>query len=261
MKIVVCVKQVLDTAARIAVADGRVDPQGGARVLNPYDEFAVEEAVLLREKFPDTEIDLVTLGPESFKEALRSGLAMGADRATHLLDPAFDALDALGVAKVLAKAVGGMQYDLILCGRQAVDDDMAQVGPALAVRLGIPFVAVVTKLEIGEDQKQAVVHRQIEGGTEILEAPLPLLLTCQKGLNEPRLPKLKGIMAAKKKEIKIMDAAALGIDPQSLAGDARVRQIDLTLPPQRKGARMLEGEPREVAAQLAHILREEEKLI
>ena len=137
---------------------------------------------------------------------------MGADQAVHLLDAAFEGLDCLGVATALSKAIGTLEYDLILCGRQAVDDDMAQVGPAIAVLLGIPFVTVVTDLKISEDRQKAEVTRQIEGGSEIIEAPLPLLITCQKGLNEPRLPSLKGIMAAKKKEITILDAAAIGFD-------------------------------------------------
>lgn len=262
MKIIVCVKQVIDTAARISIKEGKIDAAGSPRVMNPYDEFAVEEALRIRERKPGAEITLISLGPESFREVLKTGLAMGADKAVHLFDPAFENLDNLGVAQALAKAIETLTYDLILCGRQAVDDDMAQVGPALAVLLKIPFVSVVTKLEFSDDYTQSRITRQIEGGAEVLESPLPLLLTCQKGLNEPRLPSLKGIMAARKKEIQVLDAAAIGFDPATL-GQARnrIRQIDLVLPPQRKKGRVLEGALAETLPRLVRMLREEEKVV
>lgn len=253
-------KQVLDTAARIRIKDGLVDAEGIPRIMNPYDEFAVEEALQVRDKFPGSEITLVSLGPELARDALRTGLAMGADKAVHLLDPAFNSLDNLGVAQVLVKAVQSMSFDLVLCGRQAVDDDMAGVGPAMAMLLNIPFVSVVTKLVLSDGK--AEVTRQIEGGSEVMEAPLPLLVTCQKGLNVPRLPSLKGIMAAKKKEVAVLDAKAVGFDPQNPgAVFNRVEQTELSLPPARKKGRILTGTPEETASQLARILREEEKVV
>ena len=263
MNIIVCVKQVIDTGAVLTLKDGQVDTEGLPRVLNPYDEFAVEEAVCIREQAPEeTTVTLITLGPDPFKDTLRKGLAMGADKAVHLLDSAFEGLDCLGVATALSKAIGSLEYDLILCGRQAVDDDMAQVGPAIAVLLGIPFVTVVTDLKFSEDQQKAEVTRQIEGGSEIIEAPLPLLLTCQKGLNEPRLPSLKGIMAAKKKEITVLDAAAIGFDANATGASAnRVREIDLALPQARKKGIILEGSPEETCSQLVRALRDEAKVI
>lgn len=263
MNIIVCVKQVIDTGAALTLKDGQVDTEGLPRVLNPYDEFAVEEAVRIRESLPDdTTVTLISLGPDKFKDTLRKGLAMGADNAVHLLDAAFDGLDCLGVATALSKAIGTLEYDLILCGRQAVDDDMAQVGPAIAVLLGIPFVTVVTDLKLSEDRQKAEVIRQIEGGSEIIEAPLPLLITCQKGLNEPRLPSLKGIMGAKKKEITILDAAAIGFDAKVMgAGANRVRETALKLPPHRKKGIILEGTPEAACAQLVQALRDEAKVI
>ena len=262
MKIVVCIKQVIDTAATINVKDGKVDAEGSPRVLNPYDEYAVEEALRIREKFPESTVTVVSLGPEKFRDTLRSGLAMGADRAVHLLDPAFENIDPTGVAQALAKALRLIKYDLILCGRQAVDDDMGQVGPSMAVFLNIPFVCVVTKLELDDNQERALVTRQIEGGSEIIEAKLPLLLTCQKGLNEPRLPSLKGIMAAKKKEIETLDAAAIGFDQASMgAAVNRIKEIDLSLPPKREKGVMLEGSPQESVSALVKILREDIKVV
>ena len=263
MNIIVCVKQVIDTGAALALKDGQVDTEGLPRVLNPYDEFAVEEAVRIREQAPEeTTVTLISLGPDNFKDTLRKGLAMGADKAVHLLDSAFEGLDGLGVATALSKALGTLEYDLILCGRQAVDDDMAQVGPALAVLLGIPFVTVVTNLNISDDRQKAEVTRQIEGGSEIIEAPLPLLITCQKGLNEPRLPSLKGIMAAKKKEMTLLDAAAIGFDPNSMGAAAnRIRETALALPAARKKGIMLEGAPEETCSQLVQALRDDVKVI
>ena len=263
MKIIVCVKQVIDTGAVLTLKDGQVDTEGLPRVLNPYDEYAVEEAVRIREQAPEeTTVTLISLGPDNFKDTLRKGLAMGADQAVHLLDSAFDSLDGLGVATALSKAIGTLEYDLILCGRQAVDDDMAQVGPAIAVLLDIPFVTVVTDLKIAEDRQTAEVTRQIEGGSEIIEAPLPLLITCQKGLNEPRLPSLKGIMAAKKKGITLLDAAAIGFDAQAMGAAAnRVRETALALPPLRKKGILLEGTPQEACSQLVQALRDEARVI
>ena len=263
MKIIVCVKQVIDTGAALTLKDGQVVTEGLPRVLNPYDEFAVEEAVRLKEQAPeDTTVTLVSLGPDNFKDTLRKGLAMGADQAVHLLDTAFYNLDGLGVATALSKAIGTPEYDLILCGRQAVDDDRAQVGPAIAVLLDIPFVTVVTNLKIEEDRKTATVTRQIEGGSEIIDASLPLLITCQKGLNEPRLPSLKGIMAAKKKEISVLDAAAIGFDANTMgAANNRVRETVLSLPPVRKKGIILEGTPEESCSRLVQALRDDAKVI
>ena len=260
MKIIVCVKQVVDTAAKINVKDGNIDAIGSPRVMNPYDEFAVEEALRIKQRKPDSEIILISLGPESFAEVLKNGLAMGADHGIHLNDPAFDDLDNLSVAQALANAIETLSFDLILCGRQAVDDDMAQVGPALAVLLNIPFVSVITELKFSEDFTEAQITRQIEGGSESFESPLPLLVTCQKGLNEPRLPSLKGIIAAKKKKIQRLDAKSIGFDGHSF-GPPHVRQVDLSLPPQRKKGRILEGSLGESLPELVRLLREDEKVV
>jgi electron transfer flavoprotein beta subunit len=260
MRIIVCVKQVIDTAAKINIQDGKIDATGSPRVMNPYDEFAVEEALRIKANKPDTEITLISLGPDSFKDVLKTGLAMGADKAIHLSDAAFENLDNLGVAEALAQAIATLSFDLILCGRQAVDDDMAQIGPALAVLLDIPFATVVTQLTFSEDYKQAQITRQIEGGSEALESSLPLLVTCQKGLNEPRLPSLKGIIAAKKKVIEALDATSIGFDP-AISGAPRVRQVDLSLPPERNKGRILEGPLQESLPEMVRMLREQEKVI
>ena len=262
MRIIVCVKQVIDTAARIEIKDGKVDGTGLAKVLNPYDEFAVEEALRIRERKPDTEVILVSLGPDGFQDALRAGLAMGADRAAHLLDPIFEGVDSLTGARLLSRAAMSLGFDLIFCGRQAVDDDMAQIGPALAVYLQIPCVTVVTKLEFSDDWSMAVATRQIEGGSEIIEAPLPALFSCQKGLNQPRLPSLKGIMAAKKKQIEIIDATKIGFVPTEINNrTSTVIQTGLKLPNVRDKGEIIDGPVDETITKLVKTLREKEKVV
>ena len=262
MRILVCVKQVIDTAARIDLKDQKVDGAGLARVLNPYDEFAVEEALRIRERKPDTEIILDSLGPECFRDTLRVGLAMGADRAVHLLDPLFDEVNSLTRAYLLSKAAIFLGFDLIFCGRQAVDDDMAQIGPALAVYLQIPCITVVTRLEFADDWSVAVATRQIERGSEIIESPLPVLLTCQKGLNEPRLPSLKGIMASKKKEIEIINANKLNFVPnERSASKGTFIETGLSLPDRRGKGKIINGPTNDAVLQLVKILREQEKVV
>ena len=216
MKIIVCIKQVLDTGAKIEMQGEKVVAAGSPFIMNPYDEFALEEAIRIKSALPDSEITVFSLGPESAKETLKRALAMGADHAIHIFDPLFDGLDNSLIAKILAKAILKNSFDLVLCGRQAVDNDMAQVGPALAVLLEIPFVTIVTKIQFSENFETADITRQIEGGSEIQKSrPLPFLLTCQKGLNEPRFPSLKGIMAAKKKEIQQISASDLQLDAKT----------------------------------------------
>jgi electron transfer flavoprotein beta subunit len=261
MKIVVCIKQVLDTAAQIQIQDGKIVSPGSPLVMNPYDEFAVEEAVRIKKALPDSEITVFSLGPDSVKETLKRALAMGADQAIHISDPLFAGLDHSIIAKILAKAIQKHSFDLVLCGRQAVDDDMAQTGPALAVLLDIPFVTVVTKIEFSEDFQTADITRQVEGGSETRKnMPLPFLVTCQKGLNEPRLPSLKGIMAAKKKQIQVLTASDLELDAQFLdSKNNLLHEVNLSLPPARKKGIILQGQ--DTAKQLATIIREEEKII
>ena len=157
MKIIVCVKQVLDTAAKTQIENGQIVSRGSSRIINPYDEFAIEEAVRIKEKKPDTEITLLSLGPAGFKDSIKRALAMGADKAVHLLAPKFEGLDSYAVARILMRYIEKIPYDLILCGKQSVDVDMAQTGPTLATFLGIPFVTVVTGMEFSDDFQNAKI--------------------------------------------------------------------------------------------------------
>ena len=254
MRIIVCVKQVLDTAAQIEIDNGSVVSPGSARIINPYDEFAIEEAVRIKEKKPGTKITILSLGPEGFRDSIKKALAMGADNAVLLTDAKFDGIESYALAKVLASSIDKIPYDLILCGRQAVDSDMAQTGPAIATFLGIPFVTVVTGIEFSDDFQSAKITRQVEGGSEIHDLPLPLLLTCQKGLNEPRLPSLKGIMAAKKKEVLTLSTNELDVDMVNINNN-RVVQEKLRLPPEHKKGIILEGTYEEASDELVRLLR------
>lgn len=261
MNIVVCVKHVPDTEAAVKpLPDGSgVATDGLNYVLNPYDEFAVEEAIRIKEAGGDSTVTIVTVGPENATKSLRTAIAMGADEAVHLKDPAFLETDAQGIAVLLAAAIKTLPFDLILCGKQAVDDDSAQVGPALAELLGIPNVSVITKLTLDSDAKSVTVHREIEGATEVLESSLPVVLTTQKGLNEPRYPALPMIMKAKRKEIKTLDASALGLPPEDFA--PRTQRASVSSPPERKAGRILEGEVAEVVGEVIRLLKDEAKIL
>ncbi len=262
---IVCLKQVPDTEAQIRVKPDGSDVllQDVKFIINPYDEFGVEEALKQKEKFGQGSVTIVCLGPERSVEAIRTALAMGADKAVHLDDPALDGGDAFTTARALAEQIKGMEYDIIFCGKQAIDDDAAQVGVALAEYLNIPHANLVVKVEVAADKKKVKVNRQIVGGEEVLELPLPAVITCQKGLNEPRYASLPGIMKAKKKEIKAVKAADLKLDPSSCgAAGARTKLVKCYAPPQRKAAQIISGEtPEQKAAALVKLLREEAKAI
>ncbi|MEJ2371649.1 MAG: electron transfer flavoprotein subunit beta/FixA family protein, partial [Gemmatimonadales bacterium] len=203
MKSIVCIKRVPDSEARIRVAgDGvGIDPAGVKYVMNPYDEIALEEAIRLKEESGDGLVTVLSVGPEESKEILRTALAMGADEAVLLASP--ESADGLVVASALAQEIGGRAYDLILFGKQAIDDDNMQVPAMVAELLGLPCASVVVELHI--EGRHAVAHREIEGGHEIVEFDLPAVVGAQKGLNEPRYPSLKGIMAAKKKPLEVKE--------------------------------------------------------
>ncbi|HTW90156.1 MAG TPA: electron transfer flavoprotein subunit beta/FixA family protein [bacterium] len=261
MNIVVCVKQVPSTETKIRVntSTGFVDTTEIEWVVNPYDEYAMETALRLKEKAGAGTITVVALGPERVKTALRTTLAMGADAAVQLTDPAFDGIDALAVGRLLAAAVKRQPFDIVFCGKQAVDDDFAAVPPAIAHFLGIPHVSVVAEVTADTTARTIVARREIEGATEVVQAPIPCLVTIQKGAYEPRYPTLKGMMAAKKKEIPVLGATVLGIDSAALT--RRVIYVDDRLPPGRKPGRVLEGAAEEVVPELVRLLREEAKVI
>jgi electron transfer flavoprotein beta subunit len=260
MKIVVCVKQVPDTETRVRIA-----PSGNAIseadvanwIVSPYDEFAIEEALRIKEA-KGGEVVLVTAGPDRAQASLRTGLAMGADSAVHVKDAALDAACPLGTARALAAALRTLApFDLVLCGQQGVGGDNSQVPGMLAELLDLPQVTVAVKIELGDGK--ATIEREIEGGRETWQTPLPAVVSAQKGLNEPRYASLKGIMAAKKKPIQVLDLTGLGLDTASVAPKVRVTAMDL--PPARPAVRMIEGDPETQAKELIRLLHEEAKVI
>ena len=264
MKLIACVKEVPDTATQIKIDPGSTEivKNGVEFVVNPYDEFGVEECLRIKEKFGDGEVIVACLGPERSTEAIRKCLAMGADRAIHLCGPGFEGSDGYAVALALAKAIEKEGYDIILCGKQAVDDDSGQVGAGIAEFLGIPQVSLVVKLEISQDKRTAIAHRQVEGATEVVECLLPAVFTSQKGLNEARYPSLKGIMGAKKKPINVLKATDLGMDDTSFGQAGSMAHIQsLSLPPARQAGKVLEGEPEQVVAEVVKALKEQDKVL
>lgn len=259
MKIAVCVKQVPDTETRVQIA-----PEGNAIVesdinwiVSPYDEFALEEALKIKEA-QGGEVVVVTVGPDRALSALRTGLAMGADSAVHVKDAALDGADTLATARALAGALKTLApVDLVLCGQQGVGGDNSQVPGLLAEMLDLPQVTVAVKIDV-QDGK-AVVEREIEGARETWETSLPAVISAQKGLNEPRYASLKGIMAAKKKPVAVLDAAGVGLDAAAVAPKLKVTAMEL--PPPRPAVAMIEGEPDAQAKELIRRLAEEAKVI
>ncbi len=248
MKILVALKQVPDTETKIKVAaDGRsLDPADVKWITGPYDEYALEEALRIKEA-KAAEVVALSVGGDSAKEVLRNALALGADSAVLLKGDGQG--DALAVAQMIAAYVKDKGFDLILCGNKGIGGDNAAMGPMRAELLGVAQANVVVKLELGEGTFRA--EREIEGGSEMVEGTLPAVITAQKGLNEPRYASLKGIMAAKKKTIEELDAAAA---PAVAVVSA------LALPPERPAGRRLEGEPAAQAQALLQALKDEAKV-
>jgi electron transfer flavoprotein beta subunit len=267
MNIVVCIKQVPDTETKIRLKEGSggIQTDGVKWIINPYCEFAVEEALRIRERNGGQgTVTLVCMGPDRAVESIRTALAMGADKAIHLNDPLFEGSDNFGAAKILAKAIQTIPHDIILCGKQAIDDDAAQVPQILAELLNIPHVMVVEKMEIDVANKKVTTSRRIEGGAkEVLEVPLPAVFGADKGMNEPRYASLPGIMKAKSKEVKKITAADLGLKPEEIgAAAAKVKIQAYSLPPERQAGKKMEAsDPVQAAQELAKWLREEAKVI
>jgi electron transfer flavoprotein beta subunit len=268
MKIGVCIKRVPATDTRIQIMGPSEGPDlsNVTWKMNPYDEFAVEQALQYREAGIASDVVLLTVGGTEVEGQVREGLAMGkrgqdASKAVRIDDPAIAGSDTLGIARILAAAVQKEGIGLVLCGKQAVDGDSAQVPSMLAELLGWPQALAVTKMEIEGERVRA--WRPVGGGRmEIVELPLPAVISCDKGLNKPRYPTLPGIMMAKRKPIEALDLSAIGLDGSSVGtAAARVQESRWDLPPARPTGRILEGEGPVVVKELIRLLREEAKVI
>ena len=256
MNSIVCVAQVPDTEARIKIAaDGRhVDEAGLKFIVSPYDEFALEAAIRLKEA-GGGDVTVISFGPDRVQQGLRECLARGATKALQIKGEVGET-DSLGIAKALAAAAKTIPHDIIFFGKQGVGTDNSLVGPMVAELLGYPQVNVVTHLEVSAGKLSA--HREIEGAEEVIEAPLPAVITAQKGLNEPRYASLKGIMAAKKIAIDTKTLADLGVQEEP----ARVRVVSLELPAEKSGGRKIEGGDAAAAAkEILKYIREEAKAL
>jgi electron transfer flavoprotein beta subunit len=258
MKILVCLKQTPDSTVRVKVgSDGRsIDTAGVTWAISAYDEYAVELALEHKDRDKETVVAVVTVGPARARDALRQALAMGADEAILVTGPAAETLAPLAIARALAKVVEETKPDLVLCGRQASDDEQGFIGPALAEVLDWPCVPTVTKFAAAAGGVDA--WKEIEGGHEVWRASGPAVLTVQKSEKEPRYPSLPGIMKAKKKEIPERDPSSLGIDVNAPAA-----QIVKMEPPPARGAGKIikDGDAKAAAAQLAKLLRDEAKVL
>ena len=259
MRSIVCLKQVPDTETQIKVnaeANG-ISTEGVKYIINPYDEFSVEEALKLKEKFKEGEVTILSIGPDRATEAIRTALAMGADKGIHISDDALNEADPYSIAQALAAAISELEYDVIFCGQRAIDDDFSEAGQMLAELLQLPQVTLVTKVDVSDDKSSATIERDVEGGKETVESALPCVLTSQKGLNEPRYASLPGIMKAKKKPIAKKTAADIGVDV-----DLKLTSREYSMPAERQAGKVYEGlEPAESAKTVVQALRNEAKII
>jgi electron transfer flavoprotein beta subunit len=264
MRIGVCIKQVPDTEARLRLdAEGRwIDEEDLPFVINESDSYALEEALTIAEK-TDGEVVVFSLGPDRVREALRKALALGATRAVHLSDAAFEGGDAMATGLALARALAGESFDLVLTGSQSDDVGFASTGSVIAGHLDWPHAWLVMGLDIEEDGSRARVVREMESGVnEILRVSLPAVIEVQAGINSPRYASLRGIMQAKKKELKPIGPGDIGLEAEAVgAAGSRVRVLSVAFPDSGGGAQMLEGDVASVAADLVDKLRKEARVL
>lgn len=259
MNTFVLLKQVPDTETKIRVAADKatVEKNDVKWIINPYDEFAIEEAIKVREKLKAGTVTVVTVGPDRTVEALRTAVAMGADEAIHVKTDN-DLQDTFVVAKALAAVVKKENGQLVLTGKQAIDDDQAATFGYVAEFLDYPSASVIVKMDLATDLKSVRVEREVDGGAKhVIEMPLPCLVAVNKGINSPRYASLPGIMKAKKKQIKTMTLAELGLGSE----EARLKDSDYQLPPERQAGKKISGEPAAQVKELVRLLREEAKVI
>ncbi len=263
MNILIFIKQVADTEARIIIKGDQKSLEIENKYnMNFFDEFAVEEAIRIKEKNKDTQITVCTIGSQKAVEALRTAIAMGADRAFLLDGSKAAANDPLSISRILAAFAKKEGFDMILCGRQAIDDESANVGVMASELLGIPHVSAILKMEV-VDGNTVKVENEIEGGRGIFEVKLPALFTTQKGLNEPRVPLITGVMKAMKASIPVIDPATLDIPQETLAaGASKITILSYESPQERPPVKIVEGEtPEEKVKNLVKALKEDAKVL
>jgi electron transfer flavoprotein beta subunit len=256
LNIVVCVKQVPDTTAEKRLgADYRLDRAGVESILNPFDEYAIEEALRIKEA-QGAEITLLCMGPQSADGALRKGLAMGCDNAVLISDTGLAGTDSLGTAHALATGLKKLKFDLVLMGMQSTDARTGQVPAAMAAFLDLPLLTQAAKLEVDGGKGTARICRQADGGMLVLEAHLPAVISVIKGINEPRYPALRGIMMAKKKEIRLWSITDVGLDMLLVGGAARTKVLSVSKPAPRAKGVVIKDDAATAARKVADYLHE-----
>lgn len=258
MKIVVCIKQVPSTEARVQMdpVKGTLIREGVESVVNPFDEYAIEEGIRLKERYGG-EVTVISMGPPQAKEALKTALAMGADKAVLLSDRVFAGSDTLATAYTLSLGIKKLgDIDIVICGKQATDGDTAQVGPGLAQRLNLTQITYVSKIrEINLKNRKITAERLIENGTQVVSTALPALITVVKDINQPRIPNIFSIKKATRAEIPVWGMQDLGGDPKDFGFDGSPTQVvRIFTPPPRQGGEIIQGEVPEAVAKLIEAL-------
>ncbi len=257
MNIFVMMKRTFDTEEKISVNNGAISDDGAEFIINPYDEYAIEEAIQLRDK-NGGEVTVITIGGEESDKELRTALAMGCDKAVLInTEDDLEDGDQYTTSRILAEYFKEQEVDIILGGNVAIDGGSGQVGPRLAELLNIAYVTTITKLDI--QGEKAIVVRDVEGDTEVIETTLPLLVTAQQGLNEPRYPSLPGIMKAKKKPLDELEIDDLDLSEDDVK--PKTKTIEIYLPPKKEAGKVLEGELEAQVKELVSLLRNEAKVI
>jgi len=257
MNIYVLLKKTFDTEEKIVIADGQIEDDSAEFIINPYDEYAVEEAIKQRDEHGG-EVTVVTIGDEDSEKQLRTALAMGADKAVLInTEDDLEDGDQFTTAKILETFFEDKEADLILAGNVAIDEASGQVGPRLAARLGISYVTTITDLKI--DGETVKIDKDVEGDVEKVETSLPVLVTCQQGLNEPRYPSLPGIMKAKKKPLEELEIDDLDLDEDEL--EPKTKTVEIFLPAEKEAGKVLEGEVADQVQELISLLKNEAKVL
>lgn len=257
MNIYALVKRTFDTEEKIVVKNGAIQDDGAEFIINPYDEYAVEEAIQVRDEHGG-EVTVLSIGGEDAEKQLRTALAMGADKAVLInTEDDLDEMDEFSAAKIISEYLKDKDADLIIAGNVAIDGGSGQVGPRVAELLGINYVTTITDLKL--DGTKATLVRDVEGDSETIETSLPLLVTAQQGLNEPRYPSLPGIMKAKKKPLEELELDDLDLDEDDV--EAKTKTIDIFMPPEKAAGRVLEGDISDQVSELVNLLNKEAKVI
>ena len=257
MNIYVLLKKTFDTEDKIVISNGEIEEDGAEFIINPYDEYAVEEAIVQRDKHGGV-VTVVTICDEGSEKQLRTALAMGADKAVLInTEDDLEEGDQYTTVKILEAFFQDKEIDLILAGNVAIDEASGQVGPGLATRLEIPYVTTIVGLEI--DGEIVRIDKDVEGDIEKIETTLPVLVTCQQGLNEPRYPSLPGIMKARSKPLEELEIDDLDLDEEDV--EPKTKTVDIFLPAEKEAGRILEGDLADRVKELVSLLKNEAKVL